>query len=219
MLYAWPGNVRELRNVVTAAAARVEARQSLRIDAEDVLIGSRGGPSAESPGSEESPTARRFDSARRQRHPRRQRPRHAPGHRLRVLQALRDRPCDVSALNAAATRKPRSSTCCCRRSPGSCSKARSRCRSSSPWTTGTRSSHSRTSGSSRTSCCTGRSGSSSYRRPHTGRCTPRHWSDTMRHIDRRRSWRSHRGPPCTPCRRLRSCRQSSEGRRSGRRIW
>ena len=54
MLHGWPGNVRELRNVIAAATARVEARQSLRIDAEDVLIGSRGGTAAESPGSEEA---------------------------------------------------------------------------------------------------------------------------------------------------------------------
>ncbi len=53
MLHGWPGNVRELKNVISAAAARVEARDSVRIDAEDVALGGRPAPVTGSPPTEE----------------------------------------------------------------------------------------------------------------------------------------------------------------------
>lgn len=48
-----PGNVRELKNVISAAAARVEARDSVRIDAEDVALGGRPATATDGPPTEE----------------------------------------------------------------------------------------------------------------------------------------------------------------------
>jgi transcriptional regulator with GAF, ATPase, and Fis domain len=53
MLHGWPGNVRELKNVVSQARARVDARDSVRIDAEDLLIGGRTAQPDAGPATEE----------------------------------------------------------------------------------------------------------------------------------------------------------------------
>ncbi|MCK6537480.1 MAG: sigma-54-dependent Fis family transcriptional regulator [Polyangiaceae bacterium] len=51
MAHGWPGNVRELKNVIAAGVARVDARGSARIDAEDLHLDARA-PS-ESAGADE----------------------------------------------------------------------------------------------------------------------------------------------------------------------
>jgi DNA-binding NtrC family response regulator len=51
MAHGWPGNVRELKNVIAAAVARVDARGSARLDAEDLHLDGRA-PS-ESAGADE----------------------------------------------------------------------------------------------------------------------------------------------------------------------
>ncbi len=53
MAHGWPGNVRELKNVIAAATARVDARGSVRVDAEDLLLDGRPAQTSEGAPTEE----------------------------------------------------------------------------------------------------------------------------------------------------------------------